>query len=274
MKKVLLASCLALGLATTFTSAKADFILSDNTFADLGGTGFGVLPRLLTIQAQGNTGVESGAVISQGGTQAFLSPATINGTTLVGIQCNTQNACNGFGGGLDVTQSNLVNIATFGWTSGANVGVGLDTNQTGSSTGLLFTGLLLNIYDAAGNIVGSFGSANSTAFITPEQLALQQGNGNSVFNLLLTQPEQATFDAMLAANPGSLFAGLAASFGCTPTPCLGAADDGAESFLGFNQAAVPGPIVGAGLPGLVSGAFGIWLFGRRRINKWRGIKAA
>lgn len=261
MKKLLLAASILTALALP---ARAEFILSDNTFADLGGTGFGVLPRLLTLQ---NTGAESGAVISQGGTQAFLSPATITGETVVGIPCNSQNSCSG--GGLQVNQSNLVDISVFGWTSGASVGVGLDTNQVGSDNApLLFTGLLLNIYDAAGNIVGSFGAPDQV-LITAEQLALQQGNGNSVFNLILTVPEQAEFDAMLAANTGPLFAGLAASFGCSPAPCLGAANDGAESFLGFNTQAVPvpGPIAGAGIPALImalGGMFGLNRFRQRR----------
>src|SRR5215471_7555735 len=39
-------------------------------------------------------------------------------------------------------------------------------------------------------------------------------------------------------------------------------------------APVPGPIVGAGIPGLLSGAFGLYLFGRRRIAKWRGVSVA
>jgi hypothetical protein len=77
-----------------------------------------------------------------------------------------------------------------------------------------------------------------------------------VFDLGLTLNEQIEFNQMLAANPGPLFAGLAASLGCIQ-PCVGFAFDGAESFLGFNQVAVPGPIVGAGLPGLISACFGM-----------------
>jgi hypothetical protein len=227
------------------------------------GTGFGVLPRLLTLQTT-QSGTESGAVISIGGTQGFLSPVSFsgtNGTTLTGIQCSTQNSCNA--GGLDVQQSNLVNIALFGWTSGANVGVGLDTNQTGSSDGLQFNNLVLNIYNSAGTIVGSFGSTNPV-LITPEQLADQQGNGNSVFDLRLSLAEQAEFNTMLANNSGTLFAGLAASFGCSTTGCVGQPDDGAESFLGFNTAAVPGPIVGAGIPGLVMAVLGMFGLNRSR----------
>jgi hypothetical protein len=261
MKKLLLAASMLTALALP---AQAHFVLADETFADLGGTGFGVLPRLLTLQNSPN---ESGAVVSNGGTQGFLSPVTFSGlndTTLSGTSCNSNGTCNG--GGLSVNESNLVNIATFGWTSGANVGIGLDTNQPGSTTGLMFNNLVLKIYDAAGNTVGSFGSTNPV-LITNEQLADQQGNGNSVFDLRLSLDEQAQFTAMLAANPGNLFAGLAASFGCTPTGCAGNSFDGAESFLGFNTQAVPGPIVGAGIPGLVMAVLG--MFGLNRARRKR-----
>jgi hypothetical protein len=260
MKRLLLAATAIAAIALSgVVSAKADFILANETFANLGGTGFGVLPRLLTLQNSPN---ESGAVVSNGGTVGYLSPITVDSSfNVTGTPCTSNGTCSG--GGLLVNESNLVNIASFGWTSGANVGVGLDTNQPGSTTGLLFNELVLNIYNSSGTIVGTFGG-NDAVLITNEQLAQQQGNGNSVFNLSLTLGEQAEFNTMLANNPGPLFAGLAAAFGCTPTGCAGNSFDGAESFLGFNQAAVPGPIVGAGLPGLISAGLG--LFG---LNRWR-----
>jgi hypothetical protein len=270
MKRLLLAASFLTALALP---AQAHFILADEVFADLGGTGFGNAPRLLTIQSQGQTGLESGAVISQNGTQAFLSPVSFSGpfgTTLTGIACSSQNSCNGFGGGLSVTESHLTNVTSL-WTSGAQVGVGLDTNQTGSTTGLLFNNLVLNIYSSTGTLLGAFGG-NDAVLITQQQLADQQGNGNSVFNLGLTLDEQTQFNAIVAGLPvgGQIFAGLAASMGCAPTPCIGQGVDGAESFLAFQQSqavAIPAPIVGAGLPGLVAavlGMFGLNRFRRRR----------
>ena len=112
--------------------------------------------------------------------------------------------------------------------------MGLDTNQTGSTGGLLFSELVLNIYSSTGALLGTFGG-NDATLISEAQLALQQGNGQSVFNLGLTSGEQAVFDALLAGLPpgGQIFAGLAAEFGCTPAPCIGASNDGADSFLAF-----------------------------------------
>jgi hypothetical protein len=261
MKRLALAAVLLAGTAFASLPAKAEFVLSDFTFADLGGTGFGVAPRLLTLQNNPN---QSGAVISIGGNQAFLSPITVTGTTVTGIQCTSNGNCDG---GLRVNESNLVNVSTL-WSTGAQVGVGLDTNQIGSTGALLFNELVLNIYTSTGALIGAFGG-NDAVLITEAQLAAQQGNGNSVFNLLLTPGEQDEFDQMRAAHPGAIFAGLAAAFGCTPAPCVGAYNDGADSFLAFRQSAaqVPGPIVGAGIPGMIAacgGLFGLNFWRRRR----------
>lgn len=265
MKRLLFAATAIAAFALSgVVSAKADFILANETFADLGGTGFGAAPRLLSLQNSPN---ESGAVTSVGGVQTFLSPITIDSNfNVTGTVCTTNGTCTG---GLLVNESHLVNVTSL-WTSGAQVGVGLDTNQTASATApLLFNELVLNIYSSTGTLLGTFGG-NDAVLITAAQLTQQQGNGNSVFNLELTAAEQTEFNTLLAGlAPGAqIFAGLAASFGCTPAPCVGASNDGAESFLAFRQSAVvPGPIVGAGIPGLIvalTGMVGLHRFRRKR----------
>jgi hypothetical protein len=257
MKKYLLAATAICAL--TATAAQADFILNDQVFANLGATGFGNAPRLLTLQ---NAPFENGAVVSTLGAQTFLNNITVGPSptfSVTGTVCTSDVTCNT---GLRVNESNLADVTSL-WTSGANVGVGLDTNQTGNTGSLLFSELVLNIYSPTGALLGTFGG-NDPVFISQALLALQQGNGNSVFNLTLTNGsggtpnEQAEFNTLLAGlAPGEhIFAGLAAEFGCTPLGCTGASNDGADSFLAFSQSAVvPAPIVGAGLPGLVTAAF-------------------
>jgi hypothetical protein len=254
-------------LAAATLPAKAGFVLNDNVFADLGATGFGNAPRLLTLQ---NFPLENGAVVSNGGATQFLNDITIGPSpafNVTGTVCTSNGACT-TGLRTGANESTLVNVTAL-WPTGATVGVGLDTNQTGSTGALLFSELVLNIYTAAGTKIGTFGG-NDPVLISEAQLALQQGNGNSVFNLQLTPAEQAEYNAMLALlAPGAqVFAGLAAQFGCTPAPCIGASNDGADSFLAFRQ--VPGPMAGAGLPGIVSACFGLWFMAKRRRNRLTG----
>jgi hypothetical protein len=258
MKKTTLAAVL-LACTALATPASAEFVLNDNVFADLGATGFGNAPRLLTLQ---NNPFENGAVTSVGGATTFLNDITIGpspGFAVSGTVCTSNGTCT-TGLRTGANESALVNVSTL-WPTGATVGVGLDTNQIGSTGALLFSELVLNIYTSNGTLIGTFGG-NDPVLISEAQLALQQGNGNSVFNLQLTAAEQTEFNLMRAQNPGAIFAGLAAEFGCSPAPCIGASNDGAESFLAFQQ--VPGPIVGAGLPGLMAACFG--MFG---LNRWR-----
>jgi hypothetical protein len=51
------------------------------------------------------------------------------------------------------------------------------------------------------------------------------------------------------------------------------ANDGPDSFF-IQPVAVPGPVVGAGLPGILAGCFGLWAFAKRRRNKLTGGLAA
>jgi len=252
--------------------AHADLVLSDLVFRDLGATGFGSAPRLLTLQ---NNPLESGGTIAgAGGTTSFFYGGV---PTVTQTPCTSNGDCGAAGGGTrtGANESLVYSVAALGWFTGAQVGIGLDTNQTGSSGPLSFNTLTLTLYNTAGVALGSF-SGNSPVDISEALLAAQQGNGNSVFDIRLDAAQQAQYDAILAANGGAanVFEGLRASFGCGafgPAVCgtTGnfSSNDGAESFLAFQApAAVPGPIAGAGIPGLVGACF--MLMGLARRRKW------
>jgi hypothetical protein len=113
--------------------------------------------------------------------------------------------------------------------------------------------------------------------ISEALLLAQQGNGNSVFDIRLDAAQQAQYNTILAANggPANVYEGLRASFGCGATgPAVCgttgnfSSNDGAESFLAFQ--AVPGPLAGAGLPGIITACFGLWVLAKRRRNKVTG----
>jgi hypothetical protein len=270
MRKLLLSA--AAMLLVLATPAKADLVISDLIFRDLGGTGFGVAPRLLSVQGTMGSTFEAGATIAgAGGTTQFVTGTGITfDATARGFSFGSTCTSNGTCAGTLVNQSNVFSVATLGWTSGSQVGIGLDTNETGSTDGLQFNALVLTLYDAAGNVLGHF-SGDGPVFISQTLLDFQQGNGNSVFDIRLDAPQQAQYDAIIAAYGASnVYAGLAASFGCLTAGCLGSITDGAESFLAFQAggtAVVPAPIAGGGVPGLIMGMLG--LFGLQRYRRRR-----
>jgi hypothetical protein len=270
MRKLLLTTTALLALAVP---AKADIVLSDLVFRDLGATGFGNAPRLLTLQ---NNVLESGGTIATagGGTALFYGGIP----TVTQTACTSNGDCGVAGGGTrtGANESLVYSVGALGWLSGVQVGIGLDTDEVGSTVGLTFQTLTLTLYNSAGVALGSF-SGNAPVDISPALLNFQQGNGNSVFDLRLDAAQQAQYDAILAANGGAfnVFEGLRASFGCGafgPAVCNTTGNfsstDGPDSFLAF-VAPVPGPIVGAGLPGLIAACVG--MFG---LNRWRRRRVA
>ena len=99
-------------------------------------------------------------------------------------------------------------------------------------------------------------------------LALQQGNGNAVFDFKLNTAEANNFDALLLAGTISSTSriGLSSELGCPTGAAAGCLPsvDGPDSFLAFAQSQVPAPVVEAGLPGLIAACGGLLLALARR----------
>ena len=256
MKSATRMALLAAAALTITTAAHADLVLFNNgvgfgictdnnckSFQDLGGFGFGNFPRLLTLQTNG---FEAGLDTPGAGGTGTVFPGVLTGNpSSPGI---TSAVNNGIQTGTD--KGSTPNLQDLGWTSGANVGIGFVSDQTGQSE-LNLNNLVLGLYNK-GTLVGTFALANPDLY-THDDLAEQPGNGNALFKFVLDPTEQAEWNALIALDVLSNFEiGLAASLGCAAPNCIGPANDGPESFVAL---AAPGSPLITPLPSAV------WLFG-------------
>jgi hypothetical protein len=225
------------GLVALPYQAQASLVLSGGSvaasFTDIGAQGFGNAPRLLTLQ---ENGTEAGQiVISPGG---VVSPASFAGQNSVASPC-----CDG-------SKNSAPTLGSLAWTSGADVKIGFNSNQEGQ-TGITLNQLILSLYNNANTVVGTFSLAAPITF-TAAQLALQQGNGNAIFQFVLTAAEQAQFNALLVGSFSTFHIALASQLGAGAGNLP--SNDGPDSFLAVRAIPLPGALVlfGSGLLGLAA----------------------
>jgi len=256
-------------MATLAVPAKADLIrfdnpLRDNTsstnnqsFVDLSALGFGNTNVVLTLQSDPS---QVGQVAPNGsGGVAFPVLPGPNGN-----QADT-----------GANKSSAPSLGDLGWGGASVVAVGYNSNQTGNS-GITLNKLTLNLYNASNVLVGSFSTPSAIQY-SDIDLALQQGQGQGLFVYVLDSNQRAAWNAL---NPSSTWhIGLFADMGCagTPSATCQPSNDGHDDFLaiGFGNpivnptcldctTAVPGPIVGAGAPGVIAALIGLVALHRRR----------
>ncbi len=221
------------------TNARADLVLLGgsiaSSFTDTTAQGFGNSPSMLTLQTEG---IQTGFVDSSG---------AVHGDAIDGAN-----------------KANAFTLSEVGWTSGANVGIGYNSNQSGG-TGITLNSLTLTLSNSSGVTLTTF---NLDPAITPlnfsaAQLALQQGHGSAVFEFVLNSAQQLTFNSFYA--PGDIIS-LGASMGCAGTPnttTCQVSNDGPDSFVAVlgATATVPEPSTWAML---ILGFAGIGFMAYRR----------
>jgi hypothetical protein len=259
---------LAAAALLTTTAARADLVrfqaaaptatcdANCESFTDIGGTGFGNDPRLLTLQ---DHPFEAGIVTPGAGGVGMVFPATMTGNAADGgVVFNGNNAAT------TADKAAAPNLQFLGWNTGAKVQIGFVTDNTGNS-GITLQSLTLGLYNA-GVLIGTFPLANPEQYSQPD-LASQPGNGNAVFTYILDAAEQTEFNTLITGiSLANLEIGLAGSMGCVvPATGCQASNDGPDSFLAL---AAPGSPALVPIPGAVwlfgTGMVGLLALGRRR----------
>jgi hypothetical protein len=165
---------------------------------------------------------------------------------------STQDA----GGGVNVAdgvQGTPYNALALAIAAGGGMfSVAIDVNTTGAATERL---LGFEVIDTTTNTV-------LYNYVGPTSIAPVNANGNGFADWTLSTIN--LLDGRVAATDGILFHAR-----------WDGAVDGSESFFlvngtGGTQFGVPGPMAGAGLPGILTACFGLWAFAKRRRNKLTG----
>ena len=251
MKSLFTAWTLAVSLGIGVSTASASLILVGPE--EQKGSGFGNLPRALTVQSHGpSVNVESGCIAPDG------SGGFIAGSSACGSAANV-------GGDeappIDFPKQDAPSLTGLGITDASQIGILFDAVQPQNPPNQIVNidNLTLKLYDGTNLIF--------TAFGTFDDLLTNPGNGITDYLIQLDNAQAALFDAAVLANGGFSDPDLRIALDSTISFPNGSA--GPESFAFENLGTTPPQIVPE--PGtlllLGSGIAGLGAWRRRRANR-------
>ncbi len=224
------------------TAANANLVL--NGEFSTGAQGFGNAPRLLTIQGQGNSTTESGAIGIVGGNIVALTPGIANASVFSG------NGVTNAGGDTvsplsDNQKFGIPTLGSLNWTSGANVNLLFNAAEPGGD-GLTVSDVTLKFYNGNTVIAAIDGSFSLLSTVT--------GNGSAGYLINVDAAQQTFLNSTVFNQAG------ASNFRIALESTITGVGGGAESFSAISAtsvSAIPEPetygmmLAGLGMIGMI-----------------------